>query len=531
MTEVISVRFKSCGKNYFFDPAGIAVNKGDKVIVETAKGLELAECTYGNHSVEDTAVVQPLRPVVRKASEYDLKSAEQSKAREKEAFGVCRTKIEEHGLDMKLVDVECSFDGSKTTFFFTSDGRVDFRELVKDLAGVFHNRIELRQIGVRDEAKMIGGIGICGRPYCCHQFLDEFAPVSTKMAKVQSLSLNPTKISGSCGRLMCCLRYEEEAYEDLLTKVPKQGAYVETADGYGVATQINLLRQTVKVSLDKDSDETVHLYQASEIAVVPGGRPKEGEEAPHVLEEKKKTAEEQTAEDEEEIKTLFSSGRIYSFADNKQPENENLSSEESLPDSHRKNLQEKVQNSQTPSGPAQTDQPETQDKSDSANADVSEAPAKKSGSHRRYNRKRHGHGNKSEEVRQNGKSPETDKDGKSQKESSHGKSEKKDPRRKSDENAEKTPGDHAKESNKPSGNSRNRYQKGHSKPKNESKNTAPEKTTGNREPAAEPHENSEKKQPQKNNHNYRKKYYRKPRSNGAPKTDNNDKAQPKQNIG
>lgn len=518
MTEVISVRFKSCGKNYFFDPAGVVVNKGERVIVETAKGLEMAECTYGNHSVEDTAVVQPLRPVVRKASEYDLKSAEQSKAREKEAFGVCRTKIEEHGLDMKLVDVECSFDGSKTTFFFTSDGRVDFRELVKDLAGVFHNRIELRQIGVRDEAKMIGGIGICGRPYCCHQFLDEFAPVSTKMAKVQSLSLNPTKISGSCGRLMCCLRYEEEAYEDLLTKVPKQGAYVETADGYGVATQINLLRQTVKVSLDKDSDETVHLYKASEIAVVPGGRPKEGEEAPHVLEEKIKTAEEQPDEDEEQIKTLFSNGRIYGFADNKLPENANPQQ-----DSYHKDFQEKVQNSRT-------EQPEAQEKSDPANGSAGEASAKKSGSHRRYNKKRRNRGNNSEEVRQNGKAPETDKDIKSQKESSRSKTEKKESRAKSGENAEKIPGDNTKGSNKSSGSSRNRAQKGHSTPKNESKNTAPEKPAVNREPTAEHHENSEKKQPQKNNHNYRKKYYRKPRSNGAPKTDSN-KAQPKQNIG
>ena len=184
---------------------------------------------------------------------------------------------------MKLVDVECNFEGNKTMFFFTSDGRVDFRELVKDLAGIFRNRIELRQIGVRDEAKMIGGIGICGRPYCCSQFLDDFQPVSTKMAKVQSLSLNPTKISGSCGRLMCCLRYEQEAYEELLKKVPKQGAFVETKDGYGTAVQVNLLRQTVKVKLDNDTDDTLHLFKANELAAVPGGRPKEGEPLPKVL--------------------------------------------------------------------------------------------------------------------------------------------------------------------------------------------------------------------------------------------------------
>jgi len=184
---------------------------------------------------------------------------------------------------MKLVDVECNFEGNKTMFFFTSDGRVDFRELVKDLAGIFRNRIELRQIGVRDEAKMIGGIGICGRPYCCSQFLDDFQPVSTKMAKVQSLSLNPTKISGSCGRLMCCLRYEQEAYEEMLKKVPKQGAFVETKDGYGTAVQVNLLRQTVKVKLDNDSDDALHLFKANELAAVPGGRPKEGDPLPKVL--------------------------------------------------------------------------------------------------------------------------------------------------------------------------------------------------------------------------------------------------------
>jgi len=250
---------------------------GDKVIVETSKGLEIADCCYGNHSVPDTAVVQPLRPVIRIASAEDLAIAEANKKREKEAFEICQQKIAEHKLDMKLVEVECSFEGNKIMFFFTSDGRVDFRELVKDLAGIFRSRIELRQIGVRDEAKMIGGIAICGRPYCCSQFLDGFQPVSTKMAKVQSLSLNPTKISGSCGRLMCCLRYEQDAYEDLLKNVPKQGAFVQTKDGYGTAVQVNLLRQTVKVKLDSDTDDTLRLYKSNELAAVPGGRPKDGE--------------------------------------------------------------------------------------------------------------------------------------------------------------------------------------------------------------------------------------------------------------
>ena len=270
MIEVISVRFKNRGKSYYFAPNGFQVEAGTKVIVETSKGLEIVDCCRGNHMVMDTSVVQPLRPVVRIATQDDLRVEEINKRREKEAFEICQQKIAEHGLDMRLVDVECNFEGNKTMFFFTSDGRVDFRGLVKDLAGIFRNRIELRQIGVRDEAKMIGGIGICGRPYCCSQFLDEFQPVSTKMAKIQSLSLNPAKISGSCGRLMCCLRYEQEAYEELIKKVPKQGAFVETKDGYGTAVQVNLLRQTVKVKLDDDGDDSLRQYKANELAAVPG---------------------------------------------------------------------------------------------------------------------------------------------------------------------------------------------------------------------------------------------------------------------
>ena len=283
MIEVISIKFKNKGKSYSFSPNGLQIRSGEKVIVETSKGLEIADCCHGNHMVEDTAVVQPLRGVVRLATADDLRVAEINKKREKEAFVICEQKIAEHGLDMKLVDVECNFEGNKTTFFFTSNGRVDFRELVRDLAGIFRNRIELRQIGVRDETKMLGGIGICGRPYCCSQFLEDFQPVSTKMAKVQSLSLNPAKISGACGRLMCCLRYEQGAYEDLVKKVPKQGAFVETIDGYGTAVQVNLLRQTVKVRLDSDTDDSLHLYKANELCAVPGGRPKDGEEPPHVL--------------------------------------------------------------------------------------------------------------------------------------------------------------------------------------------------------------------------------------------------------
>ena len=278
MIEVVSIKFKNRGKSYFFSPNGLSLKTGEKVIVETSKGMEIADCIRGNHSVSDDSVVQPLRPVLRIATKDDLRIAQMNVEREKEAFEICQQKIAEHGLDMKLVDVECNFEGTKTMFFFTSDGRVDFRELVKDLASIFRNRIELRQIGVRDEAKMIGGIGICGRPYCCSQFLDDFQPVSTKMAKIQSLSLNPAKISGSCGRLMCCLRYEQEAYESLVKNVPKQGAFVETKDGFGTAVQVNLLRQTIKVKLDGDNDDSLRTYKTNEFITVPGGRPRDGEQ-------------------------------------------------------------------------------------------------------------------------------------------------------------------------------------------------------------------------------------------------------------
>ena len=277
MIEVVSIKFKNRGKSYFFAPNGLSLKAGDKVIVETSKGMEIADCVRGNHNVMADSVVQPLRPVLRIATRDDLRIAQMNVEREKEAFEICQQKIAEHGLDMKLVDVECNFEGTKTMFFFTSDGRVDFRELVKDLASIFRNRIELRQIGVRDEAKMIGGIGICGRPYCCSQFLDDFQPVSTKMAKIQSLSLNPAKISCSCGRLMCCLRYEQEAYESLVKNVPKQGAFVETKDGFGTAVQVNLLRQTIKVKLDGDNDDSLRSYKTNEFITVPGGRPKDGE--------------------------------------------------------------------------------------------------------------------------------------------------------------------------------------------------------------------------------------------------------------
>lgn len=289
MTEVVSVRFKNKGKVYYFDPAGLDISTGDSVIVETAKGLEFAECSRGNHQVEETTVVPPLRPVVRIATEADQKRALENKKKEAEAFAICQEKIIKHEMEMKLVDVEYNFEGNKILFFFTSDGRVDFRDLVKDLASVFKTRIELRQIGVRDEARMIGGLGICGKPFCCAQFLDEFQPVSIKMAKVQGLSLNPTKISGTCGRLMCCLKYEQEAYEDLVKKAPKVDAFVDTNLGKGSVISVNLLRGQAKVRLEDQLDASLKTFGFDELEVL-GGKAKRAEYIAARIEKKEEEA-------------------------------------------------------------------------------------------------------------------------------------------------------------------------------------------------------------------------------------------------
>ncbi len=276
MVEIISIRFKNGGKEYYFNPNGIRFKVGDGVIVETSRGMEYAYCVKGNTLIDEIELTAPLRPVVRLATAEDDRLLEKNKERKKYALSVCQQKIADHGLDMKLVGAEYSFDGSKVVFFFTSEGRVDFRALVKDLAGALHTRIELRQIGVRDEAKLLGGLGICGKPFCCSQFLEEFQPVSIKMAKTQNLSLNPTKISGTCGRLMCCLKYEQEAYEDLVKKAPKQESFVETPDGAGTVCGINLLRQTAQVRLESDPD-TPKTYHNCELCVVRSGKGKRPE--------------------------------------------------------------------------------------------------------------------------------------------------------------------------------------------------------------------------------------------------------------
>ena len=277
MTEVIGVRFKQVGKIYYFSPNGVQMPVGEKVIVETARGIECGEVAISNREIDDEGIVKPLKTVIRVATEDDLKHIEENKAKEKKAFKLCLEKIEKHKLEMKLVDVEYTFDNNKILFYFTADGRVDFRELVKDLASVFKTRIELRQIGVRDEAKMLGGLGICGRPFCCSSFLGEFQPVSIKMAKEQGLSLNPTKISGTCGRLMCCLKYEQNAYEDLLRITPKVGAYVSTSEGKGTITEVSLLTGLLKVRLDKANDGVPMVFEREAVKVIRDARPQREE--------------------------------------------------------------------------------------------------------------------------------------------------------------------------------------------------------------------------------------------------------------
>ena len=274
--EVVDIQFRPGQKVYYFDPDGVTFETGDHVIIDTARGAEYGICAAGNHTIPPKDVVAPLRKVIRRANAQDEKTITENRAKEKKAYDVCMQKIAEHGLDMQLVSAEVAFDGSKILFYFTADERVDFRELVKNLAGIFHTRIELRQIGVRDKAKMVGGLGICGRPFCCASFLDDFQPVSIKMAKTQNLSLNPTKISGTCGRLMCCLKYEQDAYEDLIRNSPKLDSFVDTPEGRGTVVELDLLRQRVKVRME-ESPETITAFANADIAVLRSGKAKKND--------------------------------------------------------------------------------------------------------------------------------------------------------------------------------------------------------------------------------------------------------------
>ena len=276
MVQVVDIQFRPGQKVYYFEPGGLQLQTGDPVIIDTARGPEYGICASGNHEIPEKDVIAPLRSVLRKATAQDEKTVEENREKEKKAQEVCLQKITELELDMQLVSAEVAFDGSKILFFFTADERVDFRELVKNLASVFHTRIELRQIGVRDKAKMVGGLGICGRPFCCASFLDDFQPVSIKMAKTQNLSLNPTKISGTCGRLMCCLKYEQDAYEDLLRNAPKAESFVDTPEGRGTVVEVDLLRSRVKVRLENEPDNIITVAN-SEIAVLRSGKAKKND--------------------------------------------------------------------------------------------------------------------------------------------------------------------------------------------------------------------------------------------------------------
>lgn len=288
MTKIIGVRFRNVGKVYYFDPKSLSINVGDHVIVETARGVEYGLVVLGPKEVEDSKVIQPLKEVLRLATAKDDTKEEVNRKKEKEAFQICQKKIQSHELEMKLIDAEYTFDNNKVLFYFTADGRIDFRELVKDLAAVFKTRIELRQIGVRDETKIIGGIGICGRSLCCHTFLSEFAPVSIKMAKEQNLSLNPTKISGVCGRLMCCLKNEQETYEFLNKKLPGNGEQVMTPDGHkGEVTNVSVLRQTVKVLVEIEDEKEIREYKVEELKFKPKVKKSKSKDKEHLSEELK----------------------------------------------------------------------------------------------------------------------------------------------------------------------------------------------------------------------------------------------------
>ena len=277
LITVCDIQFRNNSKVYYFDPAGIEVKAGENVIIDTSRGVEFGLCVHGNHEISEKDIVPPLRSVIRIATEQDVKIDNENREKEKKAYEICLKKIEGFKLEMQLVSTEYAFDGSKILFFFTADGRVDFRELVKSLASVLRTRIELRQIGVRDKAKMVGGLGICGRPFCCREFLEDFQPVSIKMAKTQNLSLNPTKISGTCGRLMCCLNYEQEAYEDLHRTSPKPESFVDTPDGRGTVVGVNLLRQSVNVRLEKQPDSIV-CHKNCDICVLRSGKAKKTDE-------------------------------------------------------------------------------------------------------------------------------------------------------------------------------------------------------------------------------------------------------------
>ena len=365
MVEVVDVQFRPGQKVYYFAPDGLTLQAGDRVIMDTARGEEFGICTGGNHQIPEKDVVAPLRKVLRKTTEQDEKTLKVNREKEEKAYAVCQEMIAEQGLDMQLVSAEAAFDGSKILFFFTADERVDFRELVKNLASVFHTRIELRQIGVRDKAKMVGGLGICGRPFCCGTFLDDFQPVSIKMAKTQNLSLNPTKISGTCGRLMCCLKYEQDAYEDLLRSAPKAESFVDTPEGRGTVVEVDLLRQRVKVRME-DQPETISVFANDEIAVLRSGKMKKNDppipaDLAPISGGGKKVKKEEPAEPAflDPIKFRYSSEMIAEEPDVETP-TEEAGEGEAVKRSRRRNRRNRPQNRENrpAEGPARPEQPQ-----------------------------------------------------------------------------------------------------------------------------------------------------------------------------
>ncbi len=384
--QVVDIQFRPGQKIYYFDPAGKVYQTGDHVIIDTARGPEFGLCTGGNHTISQREVVSPLRPVLRKATPEDEKTVQENQATEKRAYEVCLEMVAEQNLDMQLVGAECAFDGSKILFFFTADERVDFRELVKNLAGVFHTRIELRQIGVRDKARMVGGLGICGRPFCCASFLEDFQPVSIKMAKTQNLSLNPTKISGTCGRLMCCLKYEQDAYEDLIRTSPKAESFVDTPDGRGTVVEVDLLRQRVKVRMEK-APETVGTYSNEDIAVLRSGKAKKND--PPIPEDlapisgnvrrQKKEQEEHTLS-LEPIRFRYSTDTVADAVTDTPPEQTEEKTERSA---RRKNRRNKAAQPQ-------------EKKEAPAEGQEQPAPAKKNNNRRRHYRKKKNPGDKAQ---------------------------------------------------------------------------------------------------------------------------------------
>ena len=391
--QVVDIQFRPGQKVYYFDPAGATYAAGDHVIIDTARGAEFGYCTGGNHAITQAEVVSPLRAVLRKATAKDEERAKANRAQEEKACTLCLEQIQRLKLDMQLVGAECSFDGTKLLFFFTADDRVDFRELVKNLASSLHCRIELRQIGVRDKAKMVGGLGICGRPFCCSSFLDEFVPVSIKMAKTQNLSLNPTKISGNCGRLMCCLKYEQEAYEDLLRTNPKPDSFVDTPDGRGTVVDVNLLRQKVKVRMEENPD-AFGTYQNDEIAILRNGKAKKNDPPiPADLapisgagKRRKLGGIEQTdaAPALEAIRFRYSEETIAQEQPVEQGSEENTKSDRSRR-SRRRKMSKPHPVDQAEAKPAQKPAEKPQDKP----APTDDAPKKSNNSHRRRHRRPH----------------------------------------------------------------------------------------------------------------------------------------------